>query len=541
MRFKTLAAVFILFFGFCQISQAQTTGFTYQGNLNSSGAPANGNFDFQAALFDAATGGNSLCVSAQPNLTVVNGLFSLQIDCGANFPGANRFLEIRVRPNGGNTFTILTPRQPVLSSPYAITSINALTAANSISLGGIPSSGFILNSTFQQSASNFNISGNGTVGNDMFVTNRLSAGIVDAATQFNFLGNRLLTAANTSIFAGIGAGLTNSPRQNNAFFGFNSGLISSGSENSFFGSRSGESTTSGTLNSFFGYQSGTGNTTGTFNTALGTGAGFDTGNLTNASAVGTQAVVAQSNSLVLGSIAGLNGAVSNVNVGIGTIRPRKRLHIYGPGDQEIMIESSDTNGNQWTLQSSDGASNGRFEIIDRTANLSRLTILNNGNVGVGTTTPDFKLDVNGSIAVGTLGTGGTIALCRTPTTGQLALCSSSIRYKTNISAFTPGVDLVRKLRPVSFNWKADGKADLGLVAEDVAAVEPLLTTTNEKGEVEGVKYDRVGVVLVNAVQEQQKQIDELNETIKRQTAEIAALKQIVCAQNPSAALCKEER
>lgn len=45
--------------------------------------------------------------------------------------------------------------------------------------------------------------------------------------------------------------------------------------------------------------------------------------------------------------------------------------------------------------------------------------------------------------------------------------------------------------------------DLGLVAEAVAEVEPLLTTPTDKGETEGIKYDRVGGVLVNAVNEQQ--------------------------------------
>ncbi len=49
--------------------------------------------------------------------------------------------------------------------------------------------------------------------------------------------------------------------------------------------------------------------------------------------------------------------------------------------------------------------------------------------------------------------------------------------------------------------------DLGLGAEDVERVEPLLVTYNEKGEVEGVKYDRVAIVLLNAVNEQQTQIE----------------------------------
>jgi hypothetical protein len=134
-------------------------------------------------------------------------------------------------------------------------------------------------------------------------------------------------------------------------------------------------------------------------------------------------------------------------------------------------------------------------------------------------------------------------------------CSSSIRYKQNIQNYTPGLDLVRRLRPVSFNWKANNDADFGLVAEEVAEVEPLLTTRNEKGEIQGVKYDRVGVVLVNAVGEQQtqiesqqKQIDSQAETIRqqqerldKQQSEIEALKAIVCAANKTAQICREEK
>ena len=129
-----------------------------------------------------------------------------------------------------------------------------------------------------------------------------------------------------------------------------------------------------------------------------------------------------------------------------------------------------------------------------------------------------------------------------------------------MSKFSSGLNLIRQLRPVSFNWKTDGKRDMGLVAEEVAEVEPFYTTKNEQGEVEGVKYDRVGVVLVNAVQEQQtqiealeKQIEKQNDLIEKQKAEIESLKskssefeqlkQLICSQNKTAQICqtKEEK
>jgi hypothetical protein len=108
--------------------------------------------------------------------------------------------------------------------------------------------------------------------------------------------------------------------------------------------------------------------------------------------------------------------------------------------------------------------------------------------------------------------------------------------------------LIERLRPVSFDWKDGGTHDLGLVAEEVADAEPLLTTTNAKGEVEGVKYDRVGVVLVNAVKEQQSQIEALSKELADQktvnqdlNSRIDALTRLVCVSNPGAAICKEER
>ena len=76
--------------------------------------------------------------------------------------------------------------------------------------------------------------------------------------------------------------------------------------------------------------------------------------------------------------------------------------------------------------------------------------------------------------------------------------------------------------------------DLGFGAEKVAAVEPLLASYNNKGEVEGVKYDRISAALVNAVKEQQvqieiqqKQIVEQVSLLQKQQQQLDELKQIV--------------
>ncbi|MCO6511789.1 MAG: tail fiber domain-containing protein [Aridibacter famidurans] len=144
--------------------------------------------------------------------------------------------------------------------------------------------------------------------------------------------------------------------------------------------------------------------------------------------------------------------------------------------------------------------------------------------------------VPGRLTVSTLGPAGATSLCRNAG-NEIASCSSSIRYKSNLSQFSDGLGLVRRLKPVTFTWKDGGIADLGLLAEDVAEIEPLLTTWNAAGQVEGVKYDRIAVVLVNAVNQQQKIIDDQETEIGRLRAELAALKALVCASNAGASIC----
>ena len=155
----------------------------------------------------------------------------------------------------------------------------------------------------------------------------------------------------------------------------------------------------------------------------------------------------------------------------------------------------------------------------------------NGNVGIGTNAPSTRLDVDGGIRFSALASGGNVQLCWNNLNGRLASCSSSLRYKTDLRPFHRGLNLINRLQPITFRWKNDQSLDLGLGAEEVAKVEPLLVTHNASGEIEGVKYDRVAVLLINAVKEQQAQIE-------RQQAEIDRLKKIVCSSRRRALGCK---
>ncbi|HET8678167.1 MAG TPA: hypothetical protein VFO63_20360, partial [Blastocatellia bacterium] len=276
---------------------AQTSAFTYQGRLTDSANPADGIFDMQFKLFDTATVGTGIQQGAtitKGTVQVTNGVFDVELDFGAGvFTGAGRFLEISLRPAGSpDPRTILSPRQPVTSAPYAVRSATAgaadtaTNATNASQLGGIAASGFIQNSASQQASTHFNISGNGTVGG------LLSANAVNATAQYNLNGSRVLIAGGTgNLFVGLNAGAANTTGANNsffgrdagqanqtgsanAFFGAAAGIFNTASNNAFFGALAGDSNTSGTGNSFFGTSAGGGNQTGTNNSFFGFGAGF---------------------------------------------------------------------------------------------------------------------------------------------------------------------------------------------------------------------------------------------------------------------------
>src|SRR5439155_22798444 len=124
--------VLLLALATASATRGQTTSFTYQGRLTDGGAPASNNYDLQFTLWNSAVGGTQQPQPAPATLTKTNvavtgGVFSVLLDFGVSaFPGADRFLEVGVRPGGsGGAFTILSPRQQISSTPYALRALNA--------------------------------------------------------------------------------------------------------------------------------------------------------------------------------------------------------------------------------------------------------------------------------------------------------------------------------------------------------------------------------------------------------------------------------
>jgi hypothetical protein len=128
---KQLAFLFSIIVLASGICLAQTSAFTYQGKLGSSGAPASGVYQFEFKLFNADLAGTQIGTTQTVVATVTGGAFSTRLDFGAAaFPGdVDRWLEISVRLNGAvEPYTILSPRQQINSVPFAVRSLNATNA-----------------------------------------------------------------------------------------------------------------------------------------------------------------------------------------------------------------------------------------------------------------------------------------------------------------------------------------------------------------------------------------------------------------------------
>jgi len=198
-RLLTFALALIMALVSTMPTFGQSTAFTYQGSLTENGGPANGVFQFRFRLFDAAMDGGQVgSTISNVDLNVADGTFTANLDFGVNaFPGADRYLEVSVRHNSGESYIVLDPRQKIYASPYSLRTLSAAQAdeathantaslaTNAENLGGVPASDYmtdaeanatyIKNGTTSQTA-NFWISGNGTISTQLGVGKTPTAG-----------------------------------------------------------------------------------------------------------------------------------------------------------------------------------------------------------------------------------------------------------------------------------------------------------------------------------------------------------------------------
>lgn len=158
---------------------AQGTSFTYQGQLQNNGSPTSGTYNMQFSLWNAAVNGIQQGTTLATNgVVVTNGLFTLVLDFGSSmWNGSTNWLQIAVETNLTGMFTLLSPRQEVMPTPYAIF---AESASNVV--GVVPASG--LSGTYSAAVS-LNNAGNSFTGNGLGLTG-VNAATLDGLGAANF-------------------------------------------------------------------------------------------------------------------------------------------------------------------------------------------------------------------------------------------------------------------------------------------------------------------------------------------------------------------
>jgi len=113
--------------------------------------------------------------------------------------------------------------------------------------------------------------------------------------------------------------------------------------------------------------------------------------------------------------------------------------------------------------------------------------------------------------------------------GQLGTVASSERFKKDIAIMGQASEGILSLRPVTFHYKTDGEntPQFGLIAEEVAKVNPALVVPDKEGKPYTVRYDAVNAMLLNEflkehrkVEQMQKQIDALTAVVQNVSAQL---------------------
>src|SRR2546421_9330354 len=309
------------------------------------------------------------------------------------------------------------------------------------------------------------------------------------------------------------------------------------------------SLTSGIDNTALGFQALFRNTTGDFNTAEGFGALFD-----NTS--GTQNTATGVNALISNTTGGFNTAngvntlfrnttgFQNAATGVQALFSNTTgFHNTAAGFQALL---SNTTGNHNTADGDNALVHDTTGSLNTAIGAQTLdqNITGSSNVALGFQA-GFNITGNGNVCVGQniLGVAGESNVTRIGNIGstaqangvfvtvgaggKLGFQASSRRYKDDIKPMDRASEALFALKPVSFRYKREidpaRSSDFGLIAEDVATVNPDLVARDENGKIMTVRYQAVNAMLLNEFLKEHKKVEE-------QQASIAELKSMVAQQ-----------
>ena len=328
------------------------------------------------------------------------------------------------------------------------------------------------------------------------------------------------------------------------------------------------SLTTGSANTAVGFFSLFSNTTGSFNTAVGAGA-LDLNTADNNTATGAAALLLNTT----GTDNTANGVdalvfndtgVDNTATGAFALFSNTTgVNNTATGGEALL--SNTTGGANTAIGSSALFTNIAGDFNTAVGANTLLSSTGSGNTALGASAGITVTTADNVICIGSVGANVSnscfIGEIRARTTaqnnaipvlidsdGQLGTTSSSRRFKKEIKPMDKASEAILALKPVTFHYKSDNtnRPEFGLIAEEVAEVNPTLVVRDENGEIYAVRYEAVNAMLLNEflkehrkVQkletndaEQQKEIKALVVTVKEQAAQIQKVSALIAGSKP---------
>jgi hypothetical protein len=291
------------------------------------------------------------------------------------------------------------------------------------------------------------------------------------------------------------------------------------------------SLTTGVYNTAAGYLALKGNATGQFNTAIGAGALlFNTGDQNTATGAGALLNnTTGSNNTAVGEAALFFNTTGSFNTGVGD--GVLSSNTTGSANTAVALDAlgSNTIGNNNTAIGEDALNSnttGSGNTVVGFNSAFAVTTANNvicigANIG--------GANVNNSCYIGSIfgqtSSAGTAVFINSD--GKLGTTTSSKRFKEEIKPMDKTSEVLFSLKPVSFRYKnaidPAGTSQLGLVAEDVAKVNPDLVVRDKDGQPYSVRYDQVNAMLLNEFLKEHHQVHDLKAIVAEQQRRIDAL------------------
>jgi hypothetical protein len=246
------------------------------------------------------------------------------------------------------------------------------------------------------------------------------------------------------------------------------------------------------------------------NTATGAGALFSNTSGFGNAANGSFALFSNTtgnNNTAIGREALVNNTTGSSNTAVG----REALSNHTTGESNVAI------GRSALVNNTTGVTN----IAIGTDSGSNVTTASNVvciGFGVGGANVDETTWVGNVFGVTTQS--GTTAPVVVSDTGQLGTVASSERFKKDIATMQKASESVLSLKPVTFHYKSDAKEipQFGLIAEEVAKVNPALVLSDKEGKPYTVRYEAVNAMLLNEFLKEHRKVEQLEKQIEALTA-----------------------